>query len=392
MTQRFSIYYHSQENGAYLQQVVNSLPQSLLVATDTLSNLPPQLNSQVDVVWVEYQGDNPKLDRWLEKTTADRQNPAVFLYLKELSTGNLLKALRLGIRECFTFPIPEAELTAALARLQPRPLVDEESVESTQLLAFLGTKGGVGTSFLTANLAYLLAEAHKKRILVVDLDLRYGQLIYFFDARPQYNLISALKDWERLDSAYLKGLLYLYGSHLYLLPAPARIEEAEAVTPENLEKILRYLKNMRFFSLILVDAGSRVDEVILKALELSDKTILVTTPSLPALSNTKKLLELLHLLGLEDTHLEVWLNAWQEKGDLSRSEVAAFLATEVAQTLPADAKEVDRSINEGKPLAQTTPGNPVSRELKGVAGKILGLPEAPTGFFSRLFHWLRGKS
>lgn len=391
MARRFCIYYYFQENGAYLQQFVNSLPHSLIVATDTLANLPPQLNSEVDVVLLEYQENNPKLDRWIEKIASERQSPPIFLYLKEINTANLWKALRLGVKECLAFPIQEEEFKQALERIQPHTLTDEELVEPTRLISFLGCKGGVGTTFLTANLAYIMAHEHQKRLLVVDLDLRYGQLIYFFNARPQYNIINALENWERMDSSYLQSLLYLYGSNLYLLAAPSRPEESEAVTPNHLEKILRYLKNMRFFSMILVDAGQRVDEVIMKALEVSDKTILVTTSSIPALSNAKKLLELLPRLGLEEAGLELLVNAWQQKKDLALPEIADFLGREVTYAVQHDPGEVDRSINEGKPLAETAPSNKVCHDLGVIAVKILGVPEAKDGFFSRLFNRLRGK-
>jgi pilus assembly protein CpaE len=390
MALRFCIYYYSQENGAYLQQVVNSLSHSLIVATDTLANLPPKLNSEVDVVLLEYQENNPKLDRWIEKTASERQSPPIFLYLKEINTANLRKAIRLGVKECLTFPIQEEEIKQALDLLKPRTATDEELVEPTRLISFLGCKGGVGTTFLTANLAYILAQEHQRRILLVDLDLRYGQLIYFFDARPQNTIINALENWGRMDSAYLQSLLYLYGSNLYLLAAPSRPEESEAVTPEHLEKILRYAKNMRTFSLILVDAGQRVDEVILKALEASDKTVLVTTPSIPALSNAKKLLELLPRLGLEEAGLELLVNAWQQKDDLDLPEIAAFLGREVTYVVQHEPGEVDRSINEGKPLAQSVPANKVCGDLRVIAAKILGVPEAKEGFFSRLFNRLRG--
>ena len=391
MALRFCIYYYSQENGAYLQQFVNSLPHSLIVATDILDNLPPKLDLEVDVVLLEYQENNPKLDRWIEKIASGRQSPPIFLYVKEINTANLWKALRLGVKECLTFPIKEEEFNQALDRLQPRPATDGELIEPTRLISFLGCKGGVGTTFLTANLAYLLAQEHQKRILLVDLDLRYGQLVYFFDARPQNTIINALENWERMDSSYLQSLLYLYGSNLYLLAAPGRPEESEAVTPEHLEKILRYAKNMRTFSLILVDAGQRVDEVILKALEVSDKTILVTTPSIPALSNAKKLLELLPRLGLEEAGLELLVNAWQQKEDLDVPEIAAFLGREVTYTVQYDVREVERSINEGKPLAETTPHNKVVGDLGVIAAKILGVPEEKEGFFLRCLNRLRGK-
>ena len=167
---------------------------------------------------------------------------------------------------------------------------------------------------MAANLAYLLSREHQGQVLLVDLDLQYGQLVYFFDIKTRHTLSDVIAHLEEMDHSYLQNLLYPYNKFLSLLPGPARLEEAEAVTPEHLGKILSYLKNMPAFRWILVDAGHRMDEITLKALELSDNLVLVTAPSVPALANTRKWLELLHLLDLE-VPLEIWLNAWDQDVD-----------------------------------------------------------------------------
>src|SRR4030065_2496902 len=103
------------------------------------------------------------------------------------------------------------------------------SAENTCLVSFLGSKGGVGNTFLTINVAYLLAKEKKGKVLVVDLDLLYGQASYFFDAKPKYTIIDVIENFEHLDSSYLQGLLHNHKEYLSLLPAPARLEEAVTV-------------------------------------------------------------------------------------------------------------------------------------------------------------------
>jgi len=170
-------------------------------------------------------------------------------------------------------------------------------------------------------------------------------------------------------------LLYPYNKFLSLLPAPARLEEAEAVTPDNLGKVLSYLKNMPTFSWVLLDAGHRMDEITLKALEHSDSLVLVTAPSVPALANTRKWLELLQLLELK-LPMEIWLNAWDKAADLTLAEVANYLGMEVRGTIPFDPEAVSRSINHGHPLAETAPRHPVCQAIRSLGAGIVGLEVA----------------
>jgi pilus assembly protein CpaE len=376
MAIRFCLYYHSKENGEYLQKIINSSRKGMLVETQSLANLPASINSGTDVVFLEYHEEDAKLDRWIEKTAADPKSPSIFLFLHEITTNSLWKALRLGVKECFAFPVSLDEFQEAIERL-PRPDPNLELAESTRLVSFLGSKGGVGNTFLTANVAYLLAQEKQGQVLVLDLDLRYGQLVYFFDARPKYTIIDVIENFERIDSSYLQSLFHPYDKYLSLLPAPARLEEAEAVTPEHLEKILRYLKNLRVFRWILLDCCHQMDEVTLKALELSDDILLVTNPSIPALSNAKKLLDLLNLLDLGGLKTEVVLNAWQKRGDLGESEVVGFLGRDIGSKIVFDPQEVGRSINEGRPLGEMAPRHQVCQDLRAITTKLLGNDVAP---------------
>lgn len=388
MAVRFSLYYHSKENGEYLQKIINSTSQGLLVEAKDLDQLPAQANSGAEVVFLEYQEDHPRLDRWIEKAVSDPKGPYIFLYLKEISTASLWKAMRLGIKECFTFPIGEVEFQEALDRL-PQALAAPEGQEATGFITFMGVKGGVGTTFLAANLAAILAREYGREVLMLDLDLHFNPLLHYFDAHPQHTIMDLIENFGRMDFPYMKGLFHPCGENLALLAGPARLEEAEGVTPEHLEKIMKFLKNLGFYRFILVDATSHLNDLALKALEFSDRLVLVAGQSIPALSNAKKLLELLELLDVPGLKIDVVLNAWDHRGALSFGEAKAYLGGEIWGTVPCDYREVGRSINEGRPLVQSHPRHPVCRELRGLAvhlaGEDLGAREpAGMGWMKRL--------
>ena len=389
MSTQFSIYYNSRENKEYLQKIIEASDAGKLLESQDLAHLPPEAAPGTDVVFLEYQENNPELDHWIERIAVNPRSPAIFLYFREISTNNLWKALRLGAKECFTFPIQEEDFHQAVKRLAARMEVSQSRAKPTRIISFLGCKGGIGTSFLVANLASLLAQERRGKVLVVDLDLGFGQLNYFFDIHPEHTLAELIDNLERLDNNYLQSIFYPLGDNFYLLPAPARLEEAEAINASHLEKIIGYLKHNLGFRWILIDCCHQLDEITMKALEFSESLMLVTGQSIPALSNAKKMLDILNLLELKELEVEVLVNYWDRQHELGLSEVENYLGKKIAGTITCDYKQASFSVNEGKLLVETSPRHPISADLKLIAGKFSheDTPEETNGSG---WKWLRG--
>ena len=335
-----------------------------------LAHLPPQAKNGADVVFLEYLENDPQLDHWIATTAADPHNPAIFLYLKEISTNNLWKALRLGAKECFAYPIKEEDFQSAVQRIAARSEIRPTKAKPTQIISFLGCKGGVGTTFLVANVASLLAQEARGKVLVVDLDLGFNQLNYFYDIRPEHSVTELVENLERLDNVYLRSILHRTENNCYLLPAPNRLEEAEIINAGHLDKIIHYIKENLGFSTILIDCCHQFDEITLKALELSDILMLITAPSVPALSNTKKMLDILNLLEFKSLDIEVWVNFWDRQNNVTLNDVEGFLGKKIAGTISYDYKQVEFSINEGRPLVQGSHRQPIYEDLKSMARNI----------------------
>lgn len=388
MSTQFTIYYNSLENKEYLRQIIEASDAGKLVESQDLAHMPAEPVPGVDVVFLEYQENNPELDHWIERMAVNPQSPAVFLYFREISTNNLWKALRLGAKECFTFPIQEEDFRQAVKRLAARLEVSRVPAKPTRVISFLGCKGGIGTSFLVANLARLLARERRGKVLVVDLDLGFGQLNYFFDVHPEHTLVELIDNLERLDNNYLQSILSPIGDNCYLLPAPARLEEAEAINAGDLEKIIGYLKNNLGFRWILIDCCHQLDEITMKALEFSESLMLVAGQSIPALSNAKRMLETLNLLELKELEVEVLVNFWDRQYELGRPEVENFLGKQIGGTISCDYKQASFSINEGKLLVETSPRHPISVDLRLIAGKI-SQEDTPEKTNGARWGWLR---
>jgi hypothetical protein len=72
------------------------------------------------VVLLEYQPDNPSLDRWIARTTAQAECPEIFLFVPDLSPHIIWKALKFGAQEVFPGQIPPTEFLDAVLRVQAR--------------------------------------------------------------------------------------------------------------------------------------------------------------------------------------------------------------------------------------------------------------------------------
>jgi pilus assembly protein CpaE len=381
MITNFSIYYKSPENKDYLQKIIEASGTGKLVEAKELANLPAQAAGKTDLVLLEYRENDPELDHWIETTAANPQAPPIFLYFQEISTNKLWKALRLGAKECFTFPIEEKDFQQAVKRIQAQIGAKKELAKPTQTISFLGCKGGVGTTLLLANLATLLAQEGQGKVLLVDLDLGFGQLNYFFDIHPQHTMTDVVGNLDRLDSKYLQSVLYPLGDNLYLLPAPARLEESEVINAGHLEKIVRYVKEQMGFRWVLIDCCHTFDEITLKALELSDILMLVGAQSIPALSNAKKMLDILTLLDLKALDVKVLVNFWDRQHELTQADVEGFLGRAVAGTITCDYKQAAFSVNEGKPLVGVAPRHAITGDLKLIAEMVCqdNAPEETNG-------------
>ena len=141
MAVRFSLYCLSETTRNYLQEVINSSPQRIVSHTSLLSEpFPEQLDHDTDVCFVEYDEQVSGLDLWIEQIQHLHQQ-AIYLYLREASTDSLLKALRLGARECFVSQISEDDFQKAIQRLFKVKTALNARRENANYLP-LGVQGG----------------------------------------------------------------------------------------------------------------------------------------------------------------------------------------------------------------------------------------------------------
>ncbi len=142
-----------------------------------------------------------------------------------------------------------------------------------QVLALTSGKGGVGKTFLAANLAAALAE-RGERVLVLDADLGLANLDVVLNLRPKVTLHDVFTGNAALDDAILAAP----GGFSVLLAGSGLVKYSR-LTPEVRDQLADIVKTLRpRFDHVLVDTGAGISDVVLYAVSLAEAVLVVVTP------------------------------------------------------------------------------------------------------------------
>lgn len=348
-----------------------------LAALAEVEVLPRDAARHADLVLLALDADaNADMALAAKLSGQDAQAPAgmppVVLVGSAPAPEVLLSAMRAGISECLPEPVAEADLRAALARLQqrhvPQPLaapLPQSDGQDGRIVLVLGAKGGIGTTTIAVNLADALTRQGSGRTALVDLAQPQGETPIFLDLDHTYTWADVAANIERLDATYLESVMARHHSGLAVLPAPDFSAEA-ALDPAVLRQILELLR--RSYAQVVIDAGTGHDEAILEALDLADDVLLVMDLSLPCLARAKRFLEAVRATSPRLLpRLRLVANRKTSESDIGTSEAESILQQPIAWAVVNDYQAALSAINQGKTLAEADPRSAMSKGLAVMA-------------------------
>ncbi len=290
---------------------------------------------------------------------------SVFVTSMDQSTEWILRTMRAGAIEYLLKPVDAKELSEALQKVGrlwvPKPAeIDQEG----KVLAVYNPVGGMGTTTIAVNLAAALAMTHEK-VALVDLNLFSGDVASFLDFSPKYTLSSVTSNVSRLDANFLMSVMTKHSSGLYVLTEPQEVDEASDITPEQIRRVLVFLKEI--FSYVVIDTGGHLAGCNMTVFESSDHVLFNTVLSLPALKNTKRFLAAMEKKGLRQGRVQLLVNRYLPRADIRVEDAEKVLGWKVMLTVPNEYTDVIASINKGVPLVQLMPKSSVSKAFTRLA-------------------------
>jgi pilus assembly protein CpaE len=168
----------------------------------------------------------------------DAQRPDVVVVLvAEPSIQLLERALRAGARDVIAPDAGDDDLRNALLRALDAGSRRRSSLASidangppSQVIAVLSPKGGTGKTTVSSNLSLGLAHQHPGEVVIVDLDLQFGDVASALHLVPEHTFADIVHSPLSLDSTALKTFLTAHPSGVYALCAPDKPAGADVIS------------------------------------------------------------------------------------------------------------------------------------------------------------------
>lgn len=315
-----------------------------------------------------------------EKITQQYPHTGIIMVEAELLEETMHNALFAGAKDVLIKPIDPEKLMNAIYRihqLQERTVVTKAEApqkklrkrELGQVYTVFSTKGGVGKTFVSINLAASLAKNQEKRVVLVDLDLDFGNAALALNLYPKFTITDVIDDIRHMDSDLIESYLIPHESGIKVLPANLQPNMNDFINAEHIHVILESLRES--FDYVIVDMPGRFVETIMPALALADQLLVITTPELSAVRNIKVLLVTLKDLNFPQSKIRIVLNKEDLRGEIKKNDVETTLNKKVDAAIGLDYRRVLSSLNRGVPLVYEYPKNTLSKNFEKMCAKFI---------------------
>ncbi len=302
-----------------------------------------------------------------------RPSLGVVLLRGEVALEVLAEAIRAGVREVVAVGDPAAadEACARSLELSRRlgAVVPDAPAAQARIVTVFAGKGGVGKSTVATNLAATLADGGRRRVLLVDLDLQFGDIGILLQLVPERGITDAIAMAGRLDTEALRSLITPYRPGLDALLAPAGPAEGDHVSRELVREVLTVARSA--YDFIVIDTAPYVSDQLLTALDVTDWFVLVVTPDLPTLKSVRLTLDMFDLLEYPKERRLTLLNRADSEVGLSVADIEKAVGSAMSVLMPSS-RDVPVSVNRGVPLAVDKPHHPVAQAIRQLADRCAG--------------------
>lgn len=230
------------------------------------------------------------------------------------------------------------------------------AADPNKIVTILSPKGGAGKTSVGTNLAVGLAARHPRQVVLIDLDLQFGDVANVLRLAPKNTIADISKRWP-VDSANLKLALTAHPCGLYTLCAPLNPAEADDVAAEHVAGVLQMLRSS--FRYVVVDTDPGLSERVLSALDLSADIVMVCSPEMPSIRGLRKALDALDLVGLTDARRHFLLNRADSKVGLEVADIERSIGADVDVKVPSSIDMV-KATNEGVPVMESRSSVPLT--------------------------------
>lgn len=299
----------------------------------------------------------------------------------DLQLSAARRLLAAGVADVLPMPLTQQDLSECLARLKaPVALTALAPVgfQRGKIITVAQARGGIGGTTVAVNLADalrgeagILRRKTIKKVAVVDLDLQFGGIASFLDVEANDSLCRMAKDDIIPDATFLSQAMVKTKGGLSVITAPTEFIPLESLTTAQVEALLEQLTLQ--FDYVVVDLPRTLVHWVQSVLNLSDRLFLITDTTVPAIRQSKRLMD---AYSEENPSLPIDIVVNFEAKPLFKGrhhvQAAKLLERELRHWLPIDIKATREALDRGVPLSTAANRSSLTKAIKKLAVDVVG--------------------
>lgn len=237
------------------------------------------------------------------------------------------------------------------------------------VIAVVGGKGGVGKSVFAANLALAYVKEFGLKALLVDQDLSAcGDQNLILGVRPPTTLLEATNHVGNIDTAAMVKLVVQHPSGVHYLAAPPSVNAAQKINAEALGRFYKGVRNI--YPITIIDCGSYLSPMTIKAFEFSSAIFVVTIPDVLVQHQTKRIITDIQDNLFPQEMVQIILNRFMNNSVVSPQTIQKNLGRNILGAIPEDPQPNSAALAAGSPLLVSAQNAPSARAYHELVRKI----------------------
>ncbi|MFA5157443.1 MAG: ATPase, T2SS/T4P/T4SS family [Candidatus Omnitrophota bacterium] len=234
-------------------------------------------------------------------------------------------------------------------------------------IVVFSTKGGVGKTLVASNLAVSLAKDQNQRVCLLDFDLQaIGDMSRMLGLNPERSLVDMLEPLKQQGADFKKDQFFNRNAFgVDFLPAVLKPQHIPSLNPEGIRNAFSLLD--KEYDYIIVDGGKSFNDAFMAALNQANLILLVITPDILSIYQTKLAFDTLQFLHFPLSMLRIVLNRAESLASISWQEIRANLPVDIVSLIPSEGRVVGQAVNRGIPVVVDNPRSKIGLAIKKLA-------------------------
>jgi pilus assembly protein CpaE len=361
-----------------VQSCLSDLPFRIIVEHQDIGDISNFLDRlermRPDVVLVDISNWRNPLESLVSSIRNAISDPMIIALNTSADPEAILSSLRAGINEYLFPPLKEPLRKTLEKRSAERSRRREGSTKGAgKSFAFLSAKGGCGATTIVSHVAAELGRLNQK-VLLMDLDLDAGMIGFITKTKAVYSILDAVNNLHRLDISYWKALVSNGIPGVEIVASPLSLASKQQPKDEQVRQVLAFARP--HYDWTLADLGRSLSRLSMAALEEMDEVCLVTTLEVPALHQSKQIVQTLLDSGYGKGRIRLILNRAPKRLDITPAELEKMLGLPIFCMVPNDYPELYETYAEGRMLNRNSD---LGKQIARLAQKLSGLEEEKGG-------------